>query len=74
MWDIARDAPKIIAQYHDERIVQMIDEFQFINRFIFRNKTCTARIENLAGSYLGTAEYKNAPLLVSGSWVGVAHE
>jgi hypothetical protein len=70
LWEIAREAPRTIAQHNDERIVQMIDEFQFINHFIFRDKYCKDRIHNLAGSYLHTAEYKNAPLLVSGSWVG----
>ena len=70
LWDIARDAPRIIAQYKDERVLQMIDEFQFINRHIFRDKACKDCISNLAGSYLHTAEYKTAPMLVSGSWVG----
>ncbi|MDM8523148.1 hypothetical protein QUF80_07240 [Desulfococcaceae bacterium HSG8] len=70
LWNIARKAPRMAAQYYDDRIVQIIDEFQFINRFIFRDKACKNRIGNLAGSYLGTAEYKNAPLLVAGRWVG----
>jgi len=70
LWEIAREAPRTIAQHHNERIVQLIDEFQFINHFIYRDKECKNRMHNLAGSYLHTAEYKNAPLLVSGSWVG----
>jgi hypothetical protein len=48
----------------------MIDEFQFINRFVFWDKEKKRRADNLAGSYLHTCEYKNAPLLVTGSWVG----
>ena len=70
LWDIARDAPRIIAQYRDERVLQMVDEFQFINRHIYWDKYKQRRAEGLAGSYLHTAEYKNAPMLVSGSWVG----
>ncbi|MDM8528291.1 hypothetical protein QUF58_08755 [Anaerolineales bacterium HSG24] len=70
LWDLVRDAPRIMARYDDDYIVQMIDEFQYINRFIFRDESCTHCIDTLAGSYLHTAEYKNAPLLVSGSWVG----
>ncbi|MCP4110363.1 MAG: hypothetical protein GY749_33400 [Desulfobacteraceae bacterium] len=70
MWEIAREAPLMTAVHKDERIVQMIDEFQFINRFIFWDKEKKRRAENLAGSYLHTAEYKIAPVLVSGSWVG----
>lgn len=71
MWNIAREAPRAASEYNDERVVQMIDEFQFINRYIYQDKLATShRINNLAGSYLHTCEYKTAPLLVAGSWVG----
>ncbi|MCP4107254.1 MAG: hypothetical protein GY749_17215 [Desulfobacteraceae bacterium] len=70
LWNIARDLPRLAAEHTGERVIQIIDEFQFLNRFIFRDKSCKDRIGNLAGSYLGTAEYKNAPMLVAGSWVG----
>ncbi|MCP4346470.1 MAG: hypothetical protein GY795_13195 [Desulfobacterales bacterium] len=70
LWNIARDLPRMVAEQTDGRVIQIIDEFQFVNRFIFRDKNCTMCIKNLAGSYLGTAEYKNAPMLVAGSWVG----
>jgi hypothetical protein len=72
LWNIAREAPKTIAARQGEYIVQMIDEFQFMNAMIYWDK---AKSENqladtLAGGYLSTAESKIAPLLVSGSWVG----
>jgi hypothetical protein len=72
LWDIAREAPQTIAFRQKEFIVQMIDEFQFMNAMIYWDK---AKSENqladtLAGGYLSTAESKIAPLLVSGSWVG----
>jgi hypothetical protein len=70
LWDAARDAPRTIAQHKDERVLQIIDEFQFINRYIYWDKKKERRASELAGSYLHTAEYKNAPMLVSGSWVG----
>ncbi len=70
LWEIARKLPRLAAEHTDERIMQIIDEFQFLNKFIFRDKNCTMCIKNLAGSYLGTSEYKNAPMLVAGSWVG----
>ncbi|MCP4350526.1 MAG: hypothetical protein GY795_34080 [Desulfobacterales bacterium] len=70
LWETARELPRHLAEYTGERIVQIIDEFQFINRFIFRDKACTRRLGNLAASYLHTCEYKSAPLLVTGSWVG----
>jgi hypothetical protein len=72
LWNIAREAPKTIASRQNEYIVQMIDEFQFMNAMIYWDK---AKSENqladtLAGGYLSTAESKIAPLLVTGSWVG----
>ncbi|MDM8522044.1 hypothetical protein QUF80_01630 [Desulfococcaceae bacterium HSG8] len=69
MWEIAREMPLDVATYTDEYILQIIDEFQFLNRYIHRDTACKNRI-NLAGSYLHTAEYKNAPLLISFSCVG----
>ncbi len=70
LWNLAREAPRIVAQHHDERVVQFVDEFQYLNKYFFRDQECRHPINNLAGSYLHTCEYKNAPLLVSGSWVG----
>jgi len=48
----------------------MIDEFQFLNAMIYRDKEMKLLADTLAGGYLSTAESKIAPLLVSGSWVG----
>jgi hypothetical protein len=64
------DAPRAVAGYTGERAIQLIDEFQYINKFIFWDREKKRRADGLAGSYLHTSEYKNAPLLVSGSWVG----
>ena len=70
MWDIARNAPRRIAALNNERVVQFVDEFQHLSRYIYRDRDCTIRLSELPGTYLHTAEYKHAPLLVSGSWVG----
>jgi hypothetical protein len=70
LWKIVRNAPKTIAGRQKEFIVQMIDEFQFMNAMIYWDKEKTNLAKNLAGGYLSTAENKIAPLLVSGSWVG----
>jgi len=72
LWGTVREAPMTIAYRQKEFIVQLIDEFQFMNAMIYWDK---AKSENqladtLAGGYLSTAESKIAPLLVSGSWVG----
>ena len=70
LWNIVRDAPKTIAYSENEFIVQMIDEFQFLNAMIYRDKDLKIPAKDLAGGYLSTAESKIAPLLISGSWVG----
>jgi hypothetical protein len=69
-WNIVREAPQTIAFRQKEFIVQMIDEFQFMNAMIYWDKDKKNLAKNLAGGYLSTAESKIAPMLVSGSWVG----
>ncbi len=69
-WTSVRDFPRGLAQRDDMRVVQIIDEFQFLNRKICRDKDTKHLIDDFAQAYMSTAEYKNAPLLVSGSWVG----
>jgi len=70
LWETVRTAPHIIAARQKEFIVQMIDEFQFLNAMFYRDKDMKLPINDLAGGYLSTAESKIAPLLVTGSWVG----
>jgi hypothetical protein len=70
LWETVREAPKTIAHSQNEFIVQMIDEFQFMNAMIYRDKDMKVPADNIAGGYLSTAESKIAPLLISGSWVG----
>jgi len=72
LWETVREAPKIIANSENEFIVQMIDEFQFLNTMIYLDKEKSEGkvADTLVGGYLSTAESKIAPLLVSGSWVG----
>jgi hypothetical protein len=72
LWEITREAPKTMASRQKEYIVQMIDEFQFLNAMIYwdKKKSKNQLANDLAGGYLSTAESKIAPLLVSGSWVG----
>ncbi|NIM17033.1 MAG: hypothetical protein GTO45_22060 [Candidatus Aminicenantes bacterium] len=70
LWTMVRDAPRRLAARQGEFILQMIDEFQFMNAMIYRDKDMKVPADTLAGGYLSTAESKIAPLLVSGSWVG----
>ena len=70
IWLMVRDAPLGIATRQNERIVQMIDEFQYLNSHIYRDEATTIVADDFAAGYMSTAEYRNAPLLISGSWVG----
>ncbi len=72
LWLTVRNAPRNIAARNGEFIVQMIDEFQFLNATIYRQKNTSddSLIKDMAAGYMSTAESKVAPLLVSGSWVG----
>ncbi len=70
LWQAVREAPMAMATRRNEYIVQIIDEFQYLNSEICRDKTGTHVIEDFAAGYMSTAEYRNAPLLISGSWIG----
>ncbi|UCH97787.1 MAG: hypothetical protein JSV88_13300 [Candidatus Aminicenantes bacterium] len=70
LWETVRIAPHTVAFRQKESIVQMIDEFQFLNIVVYRDKALKTLQDDMAGGYLSTAESKIAPLLVSGSWVG----
>ncbi len=70
LWMAVREAPMTLATKRDERIVQMIDEFQYLNSEIYWNEAKTNLADDFAAGYMSTAEYRNAPLLISGSWVG----
>jgi hypothetical protein len=70
LWSFVRNTPRTIASQQNEFIVQMIDEFQFLNSEIYRDKETKNQMNDFAAGYMSTAEYKNAPLLISGSWVG----
>jgi len=53
----------------EEKIVQMIDEFQYLNMYIdagVEDKPCKA--------YMSTAEMKVSPLIITGSLMGVVSE
>ena len=71
LWETAYTAPERFASVYDQRILVMIDEFQNITQYIYRDEMCErARDETLAGSFHGCVESKIAPMLVTGSYVG----
>jgi len=69
IWDIASTAPDRYASVYDQRILVIIDEFQYTNKYIFRDQDCEKVHSALPGSYHRIVESKLAPMLVSGSYV-----
>ena len=67
MWIIASGFPQSYALTNNKKIVQIIDEFQNINGYIYDQR---GELDNtMSGTYLDLAEKKEAPLIISGSEV-----
>ena len=72
MWDIACSAPHRFADFYEQLILVILDEFQYITQFVYRNENCEGKPdETLPGSYHSLSESKIAPMLVTGSYVGL---
>jgi predicted AAA+ superfamily ATPase len=73
LWTYTREAPHRIAEMSGDRILVIIDEFQHLNRYIYEAWPGVPELQlaELAGSYLGTSESKIAPMLITGSEVGM---
>jgi len=67
MWNTASRLPAAIAAVKKIKIVQILDEFQNINGFIYDEQW--EKLLPLSGTYLDLAEKREAPLIVSGSEV-----
>jgi len=71
MWDTAHSAPHRFAASLNTRFLVILDEFQNITQYIYRDQNCSGKPdETLAGSFHSYSESKIAPLLVTGSYVG----
>ncbi len=71
MWETAYTAPERFGASLDQRFLVIIDEFQNITEYIYRDKGCeTSKDETMAGSFHGVSESKIAPMLVTGSYIG----
>ena len=68
-WLHAQNAGHRISQLNDVRILQILDEFQYLNRWIVTSDT-RDEPELLCHSYMGAAESKFSPQIVAGSYVG----
>jgi len=61
--------PSVIAEPENFALV-MIDEIQYMTKYIFYDKNKEKVAHNLPGAYHGLVESKITPMLVSGSYVG----
>ena len=70
MWETAYTAPHRFAAVYDQRILVMIDEFQYLTQFVYPDPYFqTKPIETLPGSFHTAVESKVAPMLVTGSYI-----
>jgi len=67
MWDVASKAPANIARVNGVKIVQILDEFQNINDFVYDKDK--EKITGMSGTYMYVSELREAPVIVSGSEV-----
>jgi hypothetical protein len=68
-WPFAQEVGHRISQVKDVRILQILDEFQYMNKYIVAGDDPERR-ELLCHSYLGAAESKYSPQIVAGSYIG----
>ncbi len=68
-WTFAQEAAHRISQVLDVRIIQILDEFQYMNKWIVSDDD-PERVELLCHSYMGAAESKFSPQIVAGSYIG----
>ncbi len=68
-WIQAREAGHRLSQLNDVRIIQILDEFQYLNDWIVSDDDRT-NVELLCHSYMGAAESKFSPQIVAGSYIG----
>ncbi|MHC4925469.1 MAG: hypothetical protein ACYTG4_15540, partial [Planctomycetota bacterium] len=67
-WDYAQDAGHRLSQLNDVRIIQILDEFQYLNKWVVWEHD--GEPDLLCHSYMGAAESKFSPQLVAGSYIG----
>ena len=68
MWDTACSAPERFAAVYDIRFLVIIDEFQYLSKFITVDQQKKIPQETMPGSYHQLSESKMAPILITGSY------
>ena len=71
VWDTAYRAPHRMASLCDQRILVIIDEFQYLSCNVYARKDRSGEpLEGIPGSFHQVSESKVAPMLATGSYVG----
>ncbi len=68
-WGYARELGHRLSQLNDVRILQILDEFQYLNEYVVSDDD-PSNVERLCHSYMGAAESKYSPQIVAGSYIG----
>ncbi len=66
--------PNALAIATGDFFVVMIDEFQYMNKYIFRDEACINQAKGIVGGYHALSESRVAPMCVAGSYVGWLRE
>ncbi len=70
VWETAHMAPHRFAAVLDIRFLVILDEFQYLAQYIYRDEKCEGRPdETMPGSFHSLSESKIAPMLVTGSYI-----
>ena len=69
LWDLASSAPHRFASVYNQRILVIIDEFQYLSNHFYLDYELKNHYYTMPGSYHQYVESKYAPMLVSGSYV-----
>lgn len=71
VWKRAYTAPHRMASFYDQRILVMIDEFQYLSTHVYPDPLFKEKpIQSMPGSFHSVSESKIAPMLATGSYVG----
>jgi hypothetical protein len=71
MWKRACTAPHRFAEQYKLRSLVILDEFQYISTFVYRDEKCEGKFdETMPGSFHSLSESKIAPMLITGSYAG----
>ncbi|MEM7532722.1 MAG: hypothetical protein AAF639_11140 [Chloroflexota bacterium] len=71
IWRRIHKAPARMAHRFDQRILVMIDEFQYLSSYIYAREDLAGEpIRGMPGSFHSVSESKIAPMLATGSYVG----